>query len=256
MKKRVFLTCLTKDEALARDVMALVTGHGLDCAGNFWIDDLDKMQWAGAAPELTRPDVSLWILAGALADFAAPSIRKGLSLLALMLLAERGHGFPILACATDGLVDPSGLPTPLRSAEAARKDNLGAKVAVKANLPWKPEPAPYRLRPIPLTGVGLWLEVGPSEGQWKGVLTGAAGAEIDAQGVGPAGKVPQRAVLEYPVRGMTLSLGQTEYTAWGAANLLTPETSHYVRIKGAPSALLFGEMPSEDAADLFSLNLA
>ena len=172
------------------------------------------------------------------------------------MAGQRGHGFPILVSPFAGEIDPTSLPTPLRGAEAVTGAALGPKLAAKANIPPRPETADYRLRVSPLPGLGLWFEAGPAPGHaWKGAMFGANGASIDAHGVGPAGNIPERATLNYPVKGMRLTAGDREYQAWGVANPLTEADSYFVRVTGAPSAILFGELPQGDEAEMFTLLL-
>ena len=256
MSKTVWITSLTKDEAKAAALFQKIHTYGLTANGHFWVDDLAKLGWAGGAEGLLAPETAVWLLTGSPEDFAKESVRQGLSLLALQLAAERGHGFPVLVCPFSGTVAPASLPFPLRAAEAVAEAALGAKLAAKANMPLHPEPAAYRLKPIPLPGLGLWFEAGPAKGQsWKGALFGVAGADIDAHGVGPAGHLPERSTLNYPIKGMGLQTGGRDYTAWGVANPLADDMSYFVRVTAAPQAILFGELPEGDAADLFTIAL-
>lgn len=256
MSKTVWITSLTKDEAKASELFKKIHSYGLATNGHFWVDDLEKMAWSGVAEQLLSPDTAVWLITGAAEDFAKDSVRKGLSLLALLLAGQRGNGFPTIICPFSGTVDPAGLPTPLKGAESVAAAALGAKLAAKANIPWKPEPAEYRLKLYPLPGLGLWFEAGPAPGHaWKGALFGVAGGEVSAHGVGPEGKIPERSTLEYPFKGMKLSAGDKEYTAWGLSNQIAPESSYYVKVSPAPEALLFGELPGSDEADMFTLAL-
>jgi hypothetical protein len=257
MSKTVWITSLTKDEAKASALFKKIHDYGLATNGHFWLDDLEKMAWSGPADELLKPETAVWLLTGAAEDFAKPTTRQGLSLLALLLAGQRGHGFPTILCPFAGqTVEPASLPMPLRGAETATEATLGPKLAAKANIPFHPEPADYRLRLYPLPGLGLWFEAGPAPGHaWKGALLGANGAEVDAHGVGPQGKIPERATLNYPVKGLRLSAGDREYQAWGVANTLTEAEAYYARVTKAPEAILFGELPEGDAAELFTLVL-
>ncbi|MHC1711426.1 MAG: hypothetical protein AB9872_04660 [Solidesulfovibrio sp.] len=256
MPKTVWITSLTKDEDKASALFKKIHDYGLSTNGHFWVDDLEKMAWAGPAEELCKPETAVWLITGTPEDFAKKSLRQGLSLLALLVAGQRGHGFPILLCPFAGEIDPAGLPLPLRGAEAVATTTLGPKLAARANTPFKPETADYRLRLYPMPGLGLWFEAGPAPGRsWKGVIFGTNGVDINAHGVGPAGKIPERATLHYPIQGMRLTAGDKEYQAWGVANDLTETDSYFVRVTGAPAAILFGEMPEGDAAELFTLAL-
>jgi len=256
MQKTVWITSLTKDEKKASTLFSTIHNYGLATNGHFWVDDLEKMAWSGAAENLLNPETAVWLITGAAADFAVPSVRKGLSLLALLLAGQRGHGFPTIIAPFPGEADPGELPTPLKGADHAAASSLGAKLAAKANIPWKPEPADYRLKLYPLPGLGLWFEAGPAEGHaWKGALFGVSGAEAAAHGVGPQGKIPERSTLEYPFKGMKLAAGEREYQAWGLSNAISAADSYFVKVTAAPEAILFGELPQGDEPELYSLNL-
>ena len=256
MQKTVWITSLTKDEKKAAALFQKVHSYGLAKNGHFWIDDLDKMAWSGAAEQLLDPATAAWLVVGAAEDFAKDSVRRGLSLLALLVAGQRGHGFPTVVCPFSGAVDAAGLPTPLLGAQAVAEAMLGAKLAALANLPRPPEDAGYRLKLYPLPGMGLWFECGPGPAAtWQGALFGVAGATIDAHGVGPSGKLPERAVLNYPFKDMRLAAGDKEYVAWGLSNALGPDASYYVRVVGSPEGLVFGELPTADAADLYTVRL-
>ncbi len=256
MKKHIWITALEKDEDKAKAVFQTASKYGLETGGHFWTNDLNKMEWSGAAPELLKPETALWIIAGSVASFKDPDNRFGLSLLALMLQAEKGHGFPIIIQPNDGEIKAEELPTPLKDAEVVKPALLGPKVAAKANIPPKPVQLEYRLIPHPLPGVGLWLEIGPAKGHaWKGVMAGVAGGEIDAMGVGEVMKIPEKSILEYPMKGLKIQAGPTEYDAWAVKNELNDALSFYVRIRETPGSLLFGEFSESDDAEVFLLDL-
>lgn len=255
MKKRVFLTMLDKDEGLAKLMFQEMARYGLEPGGHFWVDDLKNMAWSGAMPELCDPACACWAIVGQAARFADKTTRQGLSCLALAAQAAHGHGFPILLSPSGGKVDAAGLPTPLKGAEVV-PSGLGVKAVAKANAPRAENGGgEYRLNVHPLPGLGLWLELGPGHEPWQGAMLGAAGAAPDAHGVGPAGSVPQNSTLHYPVRGMKLALGDTEFEAWGVRNDLTVAESYFVRLTGTPDALVFGSFPEADDPSVFTIYL-
>jgi len=256
MKKSAFITALEKDETQAKTLFQTVQRYGLETGGHFWVDDLEEMAWSAVTPELLKPENSLWVISGSEESFRKPSYRFGLSLLALMLLDRRGYGFPILVVPQSGTITADDLPTPLKGADIVPPASLGAKVAAKANIPIKSIHADYTLRLYPIPKLGLWFEVGPAQGHsWSGALFGVAGGEITAQGVGPSGKLPEKAVLEYPMQGLKIQSGETEFTAWAVKNTLEEGQSHYVRVKGEPEAIMFGELPEGDDADVYRMQV-
>ncbi len=259
-KKSIWITALDNDEAKAKQLFDTAHKYGLDTGGHFWIDDLKNMAWAGATPELLKPEAALWIIGGPVELLRSRSHRFGLSMLAIMAQTRKGHGFPILIVPYDGDITTDELPTPLKDAEVVKMAMLGAKVAAKANIPMKKVAPEYRLGIYPLPGLGLWFEAGPAPGgSWSGAMFGISPSNednvIDAHGAGPAGKLPERAVLEYPMQGLTLQAGEAEYGAWGVKNTFTGNESYYVRVKGTPDSLLFGELPEGDDADVFVVSL-
>lgn len=257
MKKSVWITILEKNEGLGRMIFEETAKYGLNPAGHFWEDDLAKLAWAGAVPELAKEDCKVWLVVGQAASFEQPGIRQGLALLALAAQAAHGHGFPILLSPSGGKVAVEELPTPLRGAEVVQS-GLGVKAVARANAKPVELTQDYRLAVHPLPGLGLWFEVGPARDPWKGAFLGSLGEEAavpDAHGVGLAGAIPQNSTLNYPVRGMKMDLGGRQATAWGVHNELSPAESYYVRVAGTPDGLVFGPFPDQDDAEVFTVSL-
>ncbi|SMF09572.1 hypothetical protein [Desulfovibrio gilichinskyi] len=256
MAKSVFISILEKDEAKGKGLFQTVTRYGLAVNGHFWSENLEKMEWAGPIPEIGKPEVGVWLIKGSKSSYENPNIRFGLGLLAAAVQARRGHGFPILCLCDEGDLDVDSLPTMLRSAEVVDEAHLGAKLAAKANMPIKKIEPEYRFDLYPLPSLGLWLEVGPAPGHsWTGALLGVSGGEITAHGAGPAGMLPDKCVLNYPMQGLKLELGGKEYTGWAIKNELSENESYFVKVAGTPESLLFGEFSEGDDAELFSLSL-
>ena len=255
--KKIWITSLAKDQKRVRQTMEMLKKYGLDANGHFWEDDLKQMKWLGPREPLTEPDTALWMILSDDEHLAAPDIRYGLSLLALSVQGVRGNGFPLMMVHKGELPTAESLPTPLQGAALLKEDNpvLGAKIVAKANMPPKSETSEYRLDVYAMPRIGQWLEVGPADSEWTGAMVGAAGGEIDAHGVGPAGRLPEKAVLEYPMQGLKLTLGEREYTAWAVQNRLDPEISYFIRVKGEPDSLVLGPLSEGDDAEVFVLNL-
>ena len=256
MAKSVFISILEKDEAKGKGLFQAVTRYGLGVNGHFWSDNLEKMEWAGPIAEMAKPEVGVWLIKGDKASFENPDIRFGLGLLAAAVQARRGAGFPIICICDDGDLDPDTLPTALRGIEVVEESKLGVKLAAKANMPIKKIEMEYRLDLYPLPSLGLWLEVGPAPGhEWSGALLGVSGGDIAAHGVGPAGQLPERCVLNYPMKGLKLELGGKEYIGWAVKNELSEKESYYVKVTGTPDALIFGAFPEGDNVESFSVQL-
>lgn len=255
--KKVWITSLEHEEALVQEVMTMLKSYALEANGHFWMDDLKKMAWLGPREELIKNDIALWIILSSDKEIASDSVRYGLSMLTLSVQAVRGHGFPIVILHDGNIPSIDTLPTPLRGAEIMAFDNpaVGAKLVAKANMPLKAIPTGYRLDIYAIPQFGQWFEIGPFDTSWKGVMFGVCGAEIDAHGAGPAGKLPDKAVLEYPMKGLKLTVGGEEYVAWAVQNQLDSGSSYYVRIKGEPKAILFGPSAEGDDAEVYMLRL-
>jgi hypothetical protein len=251
--KRVWITSLVRDEKQVSTVLGTAKKYGLDANGHFWTDDLQHMSWLGPSENILHPDTGLWVIMGSEKDMQASSARYGLALLTLMVQAKKGHGFHILWACTEGSLKAEALPTPLRGAEivATADPSLGAKLTARANTPAPKVAAEYRLDIHANPGFGVWMEVGSVKGNaWEGVLLGVQGGEVDAHGVGEAGKLPQKSVLEYPMKGLKLTLGEREFTAWAVQNKLGENTSYFARIKDVPKAMLFGPLAQGEEAEV------
>jgi len=256
--KKIWITALDNDQQAVQKLMTTLKAYGLDVNGHFWVDDLARMAWSEAAGELLAKETALWIIMGKAESFQDIAVRKGLSLLAMSIQSSRGHGFPIFVLPFPGEMTADLLPIPLRGAEifSLASASVGPKVVAAANLPLKAVETPYRLNIHALPGIGLWFEIGPAKGiEWGGALFGVCGAEIDAHGVGPAKGIPERAVLEYPIKGMKVRFGEDEYTAWALQNRLDEGSSYYVRVKGTPEKILFGPYAESNEAEVSVLSL-
>ena len=257
MNKSIWVSILEKDEAKGKALFEAIHRYGLAVNGHFWLDDLDKMQWSGAFAELAKPETAAWVIQGGPASLASPTIRYGLALLAAMVQAQKGHGFPIFILPDGGALDPASLPTPLKSATVAASDTaLLPKLVAKANVPMPTVATEYWLDIHPMPGIGQWFEVGPAVGHaWAGAIFGVNGAEVDAHGVGPRGTVPEKCTLEYPMKGVKFTLADKEFNAWAVKNALDDQTSYYLRVKDYPKAVAFGSLPEGDDAEMFVVGL-
>ncbi|MEA1936191.1 MAG: hypothetical protein U9M96_05185 [Thermodesulfobacteriota bacterium] len=255
--KKVWITSLAHEEKQVQNIMAMLKTYALDANGHFWLDDLKKMAWLGPRAELIKDDTALWIILSSDKELASESVRYGLSMLALSVHAVRGHGFPIIFLHDGKIPSIDSLPTPFQGTEIFAIDNaaIGAKLVAKANMPLKKVSAEYRLDIYAIPQLGQWFEVGPFESSWKGAMFGVCGAEIDAHGAGPAGKLPDRSIIEYPMQGLKLAVGEKEYVAWAVQNQLDPGLSYYVRVQGEPKSILLGQLAESDDAEVYILNL-
>ena len=255
--KTVWMTALGHEEASASLVSSTVTGYGLACKGHFWVDAPEKMAWKEALTELLKERADLWLILANAAELAKPSVRYGLSLFAAALVAERGAAFPIV------ILDPgTGLVLPDRLVSATvlplALPTWPAKLVAKANMPANaPAAAEYRLNVLGNEQLGQWFEIGLNGAAWSGVVFGVCGekAKINFQAVGPAGKLPEKATLEFAQEGLKLDVGGREFIAWAVRNNIDADTSYFARVEGCPEAILMMPYPDEDAAEATVLGL-
>lgn len=256
--KAIWLSALFSSEELVKDIISHFRTYGLEVRGHFWEDDLEKMAWAKPRDELIKPDLLLWLILATQENLQSPSIRYGLSLLSLTVQAQKGISFPIIILYTEGeKPDSETFPTPLKGVDCLSLSDpgLAAKIVVKVNTPLKSIPSDYRIDTYGNPQIGQWIEVGPSAESWSGAMFGVSGGEITFHAVGPKGSLPSQSVLNYPMRGLKLSLGEREFIAWAAQNPISPETSYFVKIEGFPEAILFGPYASGEEAELFLMHL-
>jgi hypothetical protein len=255
--KKVWLSSLVKAEDVVKKFIGQLKPYGLAANGHFWEDDLDKMAWIGPREELLTADTSLWVILGSTDDFRESSVRYGLSLLATTLQAQKGQAFPIFVLLTEGSLEPEALPTSLRNAKllALSDPGLGAKLVAMAHRPTTESRSEYRLDVYGNTQIGQWFEVGPREGAWSGAMFGISEGDIIFQAVGPKGNLPSQSTLNYPMKGLKITLGDREFTAWAVKNQIEPASSYFVKVKGHPERVLFGAFSDEDQTDVFVVDL-
>lgn len=255
--KSVWISSLNRDQEKVQKTLAMLKNYALDGNGHFWEDDLEKMAWSGPREEIIKEDTALWLILSNDKDLASQSVRYGLSMLTLSVQAVRGYGFPIILVHDGQMPVADTLPTPFQKAEILTADNpaLGAKIVAVANTPLKKVTTEYRLDVYAMPQLGQWFEVGPMDADWSGAMFGVCGAEIDAHGVGPSGQLPQKAVLEYPMQGLRMTLGDKEHVAWAVKNRLDSDSSYFLRVKDEPESVLFGPFPEGDDAEVYVLHL-
>ncbi len=257
--KALYLTSLTPQQELVKGLISQIKPYGLEVKGHFWTDDLAKMAWMGPRDELVDSGSVLWAILGSKADFEKAGLRYGLSLLSLSAQARSGSAFNMMILQNGAEpVISEDLPTPLKAADVCPLSDasLGAKLVARAHQPQSPPEREYFIDILGGEQLGQWFEIRPAgAGSWPGAMFGAAGAEIVFQAVGPAGGLPEKSVLNYPVQGLELKLGDVAYSAWAVQNEITPETSYYAKVDGYPDAILFGPYSSEDSAEVHVMNL-
>ncbi len=238
--------------------MTAMKPYGLTVDGHFWTDDVKKIGWILPRKELLDPKTALWLILTSVEEMLKPSIRYGLSLLALAVQANRETGLPITILQTSGdPISPETLTTPLKAAEVlSHKGTVpGAKLVAMVHQPFQPIVPEYRFDIYGHEQIGQWFEVGPRQTDWKGAMFGVHGGEITIHAVGPKGRLPEKSVLHYPMKGMKLVLGKEEYVAWAVQNPLNQDTSYYIKVDGCPDSIIFGPLAEKDEADVYMMKL-
>jgi len=256
--KKIWMTSLLTAEETVKRVMTQLRSYGLDADGRFWEDNLAQMAWIHARDEIVDPKVALWLILASHECFAVPSVRYGLSMLALTVQARRGHGFPMVILFDQGEpAGPEGVPTPLKGAECLFLTDQGfcAKLVAQAHSPVKEIRAEYRLDVCGNAQIGQWVEAGPVEKPWDGCMFGVNGAKIVFQAVGPKGTLPNRSTLTYPVKDMEVTLGDKKYVVWAVQNELTAKSSYFLKIDGFPDSVLFGPYTPEEEPEVHVIHL-
>ena len=258
--KTFWLTSLGPSQDIVNDLMSKMKTYGLKVKGHFWKDNLKQMAWMAVREDLTNSKISFWAILGSEEELLSPDLRYGLSLLTIMTQAKRGLNFPIVILQTHGtLVSTDQLPTPLKGADIFLLSNSGlsAKLVAKAHETSKQISHEYFIDIHGNEHIGQWFEIRPFSSTWSGAMFGVHEGKIEFHGVGPAGNLPSKSVLNYPMKGLRLHLREKEYTAWAVQNELNAETSYFVKIDGFSESILFGPFSTEesDEADVHVIEL-
>ncbi len=256
--KTIWLTSLGSSQDAVNKFMHQMRTYGLEVKGHFWKDDLKKLAWMAPRDDLIDSKIPLWAILGSEEELLNPNIRYGLSLLAITVQAKRSPGFPIIILQTQGdPVSVDQLAMPLKGADifSAPDPGIGAKLVAKAHKTPKQISPEYNIDIYGNEQIGQWFEIRPVSSTWPGAMFGVDSGEITFHAVGPYGKLPSKSVLNYPMEGLKLNLGDKEYTAWAAQNELNTETSYFVKVDGFPESILFGPYSTEEAADVYVIKL-
>lgn len=262
-RKKVWLSWLptAAEDGRLQGLIAALGKAGLAVDGTPWNRDLAQVGWLDTAQRLADgASADLWLIAGDLVDFQERSVRYGLSLAQAAMQSKRAQPLPTVAAALDGAPQPDLLPALLQHAQRLSPpwSGWGAQIVAAALRGARPTAgAGLRLNVIAHPSLGQWFEIGPPAGtRWQGALFGIDEGEITHQGVGPSGVLPERCTLEYPSQGIRAQALGRAFDCWAIRNALDEGQSHFVRVIGAPSHLLLGELPEGDEAELQVLQLA
>ena len=256
--KKVWLTSVGSGEETVKGIMKQFKTYGLEVDGHFWNNDLKGIAWMAPRDNLIDPAVAIWLIIGSAEELLASDNLYGLSLLTIAVQAQRGHHFPIMILQTQGqLIEPDQLSTPLKGTNVmmASDTGLGAKIVAKVHTAPTPISPEYHLDIYANEKIGQWFEIVPVSSSWPGVMFGVSDGEIAFHAVGPKGQLPAKTVLNFPMQGLKLQMGEKDYLAWATQNELDPETSYFVKVDGNPESIIFGPYSTDEAADVFVVKL-
>jgi hypothetical protein len=256
--KTIWVTSLGSSQDPVKKLMSQMKTYGVEVTGHFWKDDLKKHSWREATDSIIDSKISMWGILGSDEELLSPDNLYGLSLLTITVQAQRGLHFPMMILQTQGdSISHEQLSTALNGADVMSVSDaaLGAKLVAKVHAPAKPISSEYHMDIYGNEQIGQWFEVRPTGSSWPGVMFGVGGAEIAFHAVGPAGSLPKKTVLNYPMQGLKLEMGGKEYLAWATQNELNAETSYFVKVEGYPESIVFGPYSTEEAADVFVVSL-
>lgn len=217
-----------------------------------WKDLLNQTNdWMQLVDVLDDEAVQAWVLAGEPADFTAGVIRR-MSLVALALRRPSQPGTALVLC-EEG---PAPALPPLLEHVSIRHslDPFAARLMAARFKPGAELATPMRVRPLLDPMIGLWLEVAPAAGGGQpDFMVGVLEAEITAFGVGPAGVIPARSTLAYPLLGVRGIMKGQAFSACAAQNPLDDGQSCFCKVEGVPAGVFLGGYPEAGAEDVVPL---
>ena len=243
-------------DAAAQLAASQLRGYGVNLQGQKWPVG-EKQAWLASAQEAAGAGARLIVIVATPEDYQKPELRRELSLFRLFLQT-------LMKSPIDGLViltDPSKaaemqteLPgTPLLGDfEIVQGAGWQAKAVARLHAPRKPK-WPVRFGLYAQERLGVWLEVKPQPTETTaGCLVGVSGNEskISFHAVGEAGRLPEKSINEYEMKGIEFETAGYKFTAWALQNTLTPTDAYYVRVEGEPDVLAIGTMPGGEVSDV------
>jgi hypothetical protein len=256
--KTVWLSAIGTQEQEVQALLKKMKTYGLVVSGSRWVDDNKAMAFMGSREEMIKPQCALWVAMGSKNAFQNADTRYGLSLLSLSVQAQRESVLPMVVLQTDSEpLSPVDLPTPLQRAVVLPAADAGTPAKLVARLHAN-SPALQTAYYFDMVGnpqFGQWFEVRPVRDEWPGMIFGVEEAQIKFQAVGPAGQLPKNSTLNYPMQGLRIQYGGRSYSAWAVRNRITPESSYYIKVEGAPNSVLFGAFSEQNETDMYRVDL-
>lgn len=243
-------------DAVASKVAADLRPYGAALQGQKWPAG-EKQAWMASAQEAAAAKAGVVVIVTNCESYADPARRRELVLFRLFLqsLVKRPvNGFVVLTDPANAATTMTDLPgTPLLADwETVTAAGWPAKVIARLHAPRAPV-WPLRIDVYAQERLGVWLEVKPAPTQaTAGCLLGVSGNEaaISFHAVGPAGRLPERSVNEYEMKGIGFEAAGHAFSAWALRNALSPTDSYFVRIEGEPDLIAIGNLPNGEFEDV------
>lgn len=231
-------------------------GYGVAIQGQKWPMG-EKQAWLASAQEAAGAGARLIVVVASPEDYQNPALRRDLSLFRLFLQT-------LVKSPVDGLViltDPSkaaAIASPLPGTallgdfEMVQGSGWQAKAVARLHAPRRSR-WPVRLGLFAQERLGVWLEVKPQPTDTtEGCLVGVSGegADISFHAAGTAGRLPEKSVNEYEMKGIGFESAGHAFTAWALQNRFSPDEAYYVRLEGEPDLLAIGTLPGGEPSDV------
>lgn len=243
-------------DSAAQLAASQLRAYGVNLQGQKWPAG-EKQAWLASAQEAAGAGARLILIVATPEDYQRPELRRELALFRLFLQT-------LVKSPVDGLViltDPSkaaevqtDLPgTPLLGDfEIVQGTGWQAKAVARLHAPRKSKWS-VRFGLYAQDKLGVWLEVKPQPAEiTAGCLVGVSGNESDISfhAVGEAGRLPEKSINEYEMKGIEFESADQKFKAWALQNTFTPENAYYVRLEGDPDVLAIGTLPGGEVSDV------
>jgi len=230
--------------------------YGLNVKGQHW-PEKEKQAWLASAKEAAQANAAVILLVVTHAVYALPDNRRALALFRLLLQSLSNRQI-------DGVILLQGEAPAAAPAESFGQavladwlvvgptDKWVARAVARAHAPSK-SPLPARLTVYAEERLGVWLEIRPNTTEpLQGCIAGVSGqgADITFHAVGASGRLPERSVNEYELRGLKFETEGLAFNAWGLQNQIAADQSYFIRLEGEPDAIAFGALPGGEISEL------
>lgn len=243
-------------DAAAQLAASQLRGYGVNLQGQKWPVG-EKQAWLASAQEAAGAGARLILIVATPEDYQKPELRRELALFRLFLqtlVKSPVDGLVILTDPAKAQAMQTDLPGTalLGDFEIVQGAGWQAKAVARLHAPRKPK-WPVRFGLYAQEKLGVWLEVKPQPLETTvGCLVGVSGNEsnISFHAVGEAGRLPEKSVNEYEMKGIEFESAGQKFKAWALQNTFTASQAYYVRLEGEPDVLAIGTLPGGELSDV------